>query len=184
MAHLVGLSGSLRKASFNTRLLRSAASLMPEGSTLDVRTVHGIPLFDGDEETASGLPEPVAVLKEVIAGADGLIIASPEYNNSVPGVLKNAVDWLSRPPADISRVFEGKPVALCGASTGGFGARLGQTAWLPVLHCLGAAVYAGRRLEVSRAREVWREDGTIADEAIVKRLTRFLDGFVAFAART
>lgn len=183
MARLVGLSGSLRKASFNTRLLRSAASLMPEGSRLDVRTVHGIPLFDGDAEAALGLPEPVAVLKEVIAEADGLLIASPEYNNSVPGVLKNAIDWLSRPPSDIARVFGGKPVAVCGASPGGFGTRLAQSAWLPVFHCLGASVYSGRRLEVSRARDVWHEDGTIGDEAVVRRLTSFLEDFVAFAAR-
>jgi len=184
MVRVVGLSGSLRKASFNTRLLRSAASLMPEGATLDVRTVHGIPLFDGDEEAGRGLPGPVATLKEAIAEADGLLLASPEYNNSVPGVLKNAIDWLSRPAADIKRVFGGKPVAVFGASTGRSGTRLAQSAWLPVFHCLGASVYSGRRLEVSRAREVWREDGTIGDDATVKRLTSFLEGFVAFATRT
>src|SRR5262245_24276252 len=97
MITLVGISGSLRRGSFNTALLRAAAQLMPEGSELKVETIHGIPLYDFDVETADGVPERVKVLKDEIAAADGLLLVTPEYNNSIPGVLKNAIDWLSRP---------------------------------------------------------------------------------------
>jgi NAD(P)H-dependent FMN reductase len=182
MARIVGISGSLRKASFNTKLLRAAASLMPDGSTLDVRTVHGIPLFDADEETEHGLPAVVTQLKDAIVAADGLLIATPEYNNSMPGVLKNAIDWLSRPPADIPRVFGGKPVALIGASPGGFGTILSQNAWLPVLRTLGAELYPAK-LMVPRAREVFADDGSIEDEKIRKRLQQIVTGFVEFVGR-
>jgi NAD(P)H-dependent FMN reductase len=182
MATLVGLSGSLRKASFNTKLLRAAEGLMPEGSTLDVRTIHGIPLFDADVEQADGVPAVVAGLKDAIASADGLLLATPEYNNSMPGVLKNAIDWLSRPPADIKRVFGGKPVALMGASSGRFGTILSQNAWLPVFRTLGAEMYPAKLL-VSRAKDVFAEDGSIADEAIRDRLVGLLAGFVRAVGR-
>ena len=105
MTTLIGLSGSLRQASYNTALLRSAAALMPEGSELVVETIRGIPLYDADLEAAEGLPEQVTALKEAIAAADGLLLVTPEYNNSIPGVFKNAIDWLSRPDSDIKRVF-------------------------------------------------------------------------------
>ena len=104
MTKLVGLSGSLRKASFNAALLRAAADLMPDGVDLTIRTIRGIPLYDADIETNEGIPKPVEALKDMIAEADGLLLATPEYNNSIPGVFKNAIDWLSRPPADIPRV--------------------------------------------------------------------------------
>ena len=119
MTKLFGLSGSLRRGSLNAALLRAAAELMPQGATLTVGTIHGIPLYDADIEAADGIPGPVTALKDAIAAADGLLLATPEYNNSIPGVLKNAIDWLSRPPADIKRVFAGRPVALIGASPGG-----------------------------------------------------------------
>lgn len=99
MTRLIGISGSLRRGSFNTALLRAGAELMPEGTELTVETIRGIPLYDGDQETAEGIPEQVATLKDAIAAADGLLLVTPEYNNSIPGVLKNAIDWLSRPPA-------------------------------------------------------------------------------------
>ncbi|MGA3007361.1 MAG: NADPH-dependent FMN reductase, partial [Opitutaceae bacterium] len=118
MATLIGLSGSLRKGSFNTALLNAAAGLMPEGARLEVKSIHGIPLYNGDDEAARGIPSPVQELKAAIAAADGLLLATPEYNHSIPGVFKNAIDWLSRPSADIPKVFGGKPVALIGASPG------------------------------------------------------------------
>src|ERR1700732_1968995 len=102
---LVGISGSLRRAA----LLRAAAEFVPDGAELTVETIHGIPLYDADVETANGIPERVAALKEAIVAADGLLLATPEYNNSMPGVFKNAIDWLSRPPADIGGGFGGKP---------------------------------------------------------------------------
>ncbi|HZW46087.1 MAG TPA: NADPH-dependent FMN reductase [Microvirga sp.] len=178
---LIGISGSLRQASYNSALLRSAAGLMPEDAELAVETIRGIPLYDGDVEAAEGIPEEVAALKEAIAAADGLLLVTPEYNNSIPGVFKNAIDWLSRPPADIPRVFGGKPVALIGASPGGFGTILSQNAWLPVLRTLGAELWSGRRLMVSRAQSVFNQDGTLADQKIEEQLRTYLREFVAFA---
>ena len=182
MADLLGLSGSLRRQSFNTALLREAVALMPAGSTLDVRTLHGIPLFDGDAEAEHGVPGPVAQLKDAIAAANGLVLSTPEYNNSIPGVFKNGIDWLSRPPADIKRVFARKPVALIGASPGGFGTVLAQSAWLPVLRTLGMELWTGGRLLVSRAGGVFDESGALKDDTVREQLRLFLAGFAAFAA--
>ena len=110
-----------------------------------------------------------------------LLLVTPEYNNSLPGVFKNAIDWLSRPPADIPRIFGRKPVALIGASPGGFGTILSQNAWLPVLRTLGADLWSEGRLLVSRAEGVVDQSSTLTDAAIKDRLRDFLYGFVAFA---
>ena len=183
MTTIIGISGSLRRQSFNTALLRTAATLMPAGSTLDVRTLHGIPLYDGDVEAEHGIPPAAAALKDAIAGADGVILVTPEYNNSMPGVFKNAVDWLSRPPADIRRVFSGRPVALIGATPGQLGTVLAQNAWLPVLRTLGMNLWTVGRLRVPGAGKVFDAAGTMTDDAIRQQLRDFLAGFVAFAAR-
>ncbi len=180
MAKLIGLSGSLRRGSFNTALLRAAAELMPDGVELSIHTIRGIPLYDGDAESAEGIPQTVADLKEAIAAADGLLLVTPEYNNSIPGVLKNAIDWLTRPAADIPRIFRGKPVAIMGASPGGFGTVLSQNAWLPVLRVLGMKPWFGGRVLVSRAQSVFNEAGEITDEAVKEQLRRFVHGFAAF----
>lgn len=177
---IIGLSGSLRRGSFNTALLAAAAGLMPEGARLTVRTIHGIPLYDGDVEEAAGIPAPVAELKEAIVRADGLLLATPEYNGSIPGPLKNAIDWLTRPPVDILRVFGGKPVAVMGASAGASGTILGQTAWLTVLRTLRTLPWFGGRLLVSRASTVFDAEGRLVDPAIAEQLGTFLRGFVEF----
>lgn len=118
MTHIIGISGSLRSASFNHSLLQAAVQLAPESVTLDVHRINGIPLYDADVEVKSGIPASVVELKEAIAVADGVLLATPEYNNGIPGVFKNAIDWVSRPDSDIRRVFGGKPFALIGASPG------------------------------------------------------------------
>ena len=155
MKIILGLSGSLRKGSFNTALLRAAAKRAPEGFRVEVRTLHGIPLYDGDVE-AAGFPPIVSELKDAIASADGLLLSTPEYNNGIPGVFKNAIDWLSRPPADIPRVFGGKAVAMMGASPGPAGTALSQAAWLPVLRTLGTKPWFGMKLLVSHAPHGFR----------------------------
>lgn len=180
MTKLVGVSGSLRKGSYNAALLRAAASLMPQGVDLTIETIRGIPLYDADVEVDEGLPKPAAELKEAIAAADGLLLVTPEYNNSIPGVFKNAIDWLSRPTDDIKRVFGNKPVALTGASAGGFGTVLSQDAWLSVLRYLGTRPWFGGRLLVPRSQGVFDDAGAITDEAVKEQLRQFVQGFAAF----
>jgi NAD(P)H-dependent FMN reductase len=180
MTTIVGISGSLRQNSYNTALLRAAAAAMPEGATLRIEAIRAIPLYDGDLERDAGIPPAVQALKDAIAAADGLLIATPEYNNSVPGVLKNAIDWLSRPPADIRRVFGDKAVAVIGATPGGFGTVLAQSAWLPVLRVLGTRPWFGARLAVARAANVFDANGVLTDQAVAQQLRAFVEGFVAF----
>jgi NAD(P)H-dependent FMN reductase len=182
MVTLIGLSGSTRRGSFNSALLRAAAAAVPDGAELHIESIAAIPLYDADEEAAHGVPEPVARLKDAIAAADGLLLVTPEYNNSMPGVAKNAIDWLSRPPADIRRVFGGKPVAIAGASPGGFGTVLSQNAWLPVFRTLGADLWPGGRLLVSRAGNVFDAKGEIVDAATRDSVRKFMTGFVDYVS--
>jgi len=178
MINLIGLSGSARKGSYNSAVLRAAAASMPADSSLRIESIAAIPLYNGDDEAAHGIPEVVARLKDAIAAADGLLLVTPEYNNSVPGVAKNAIDWLTRPVSDIGRVFGGKPVAIAGASPGGFGTILSQNAWLPVFRTLGADLWPGRLL-VSRAGGVVDANGEVADAATRENIRKFMAGFVA-----
>jgi NAD(P)H-dependent FMN reductase len=108
-----------------------------------------------------------------------VLLVTPEYNNGIPGVFKNAIDWLSRPPADIARVFRGRPFALMGASPGGFGTILSQSGWLPVLRTLGVDFWQQGRLMVSRASNVFDASGHLQDDAVREQLTRFVAGFAA-----
>jgi len=184
MTTILGISGSLRTGSFNTGLLRAAAGAMPSGATLEIGSIKGIPLYDADVEASQGLPDAVVKLKERIVAADGLLLVTPEYNNSIPGVFKNAIDWLSRPDSDIARVFGSRPVGVIGASPGGFGTLLSQTAWLPVLKTLRTAAYFGGRLQVSRAGDVFDKGGNLIDEKIREQLGKYLAGFCEFVAAT
>jgi len=180
MTTLIGISGSLRSGSYNAALLRAAAGLTPAGTTVKIASIKGIPLYDGDLERDQGIPAPVAALKDEIAAADGLLLVTPEYNNSIPGVFKNAIDWLSRPAEDIPRVFEGKPVAIMGATPGRGGTRLGQNAWLPVLRTLGTRAWFGEQLYVAGAARVFDAEGKLVDETVRRLLTQFMAGFAAF----
>lgn len=177
---ILGISGSLRKGSFNTALLHAAVELAPDGVELIARTIHGVPLYDADLEAAEGIPEKVQELKDLAISADGLILFTPEYNNSLPGVFKNAIDWMSRPSTDIAKVFGGKPIAVLGASPGNFGTILSQNAWLTVLRTLGADAWFGGRLMVSRAGGVFDEKGAIVDEKVRHNLATFIEGFSTF----
>lgn len=180
---IVGVAASLRQGSYNAAVLRAAAALMPPDSELVTGSIAGIPLFNEDEEKAHGLPAAVTQLKEAIATAHGLLWISPEYNNSLPGVAKNALDWLSRPPADTARIFRGRPVAIAGGSPGGFGTVLGQNAWLPVFRTLGTDLWSGGRLMVSRVPTLLGPDGEIADPATRDAIRQFMAGFVTYIRR-
>ena len=180
MAKIVGIAGSLRSGSFNAALLRAAAGVMPDGSTLEIATIKGIPLYDGDIEEKEGVPPAVQVLKSQIMACDGVLLVTPEYNNSMPGVFKNAIDWLSRPSADIARVFGNRPIAITGASPGGFGTVLSQAAWLPVLRTLGVRPWFGGRLLVSRAGNVFNDAGDLIDQKVKAQLQQFVHDFVDF----
>jgi NAD(P)H-dependent FMN reductase len=180
MATILGISGSLRSRSFNTALLRAAQAAAGADVKLELATLHGIPLYDGDVEQRDGLPVAVNELKERVVASDGVLLCTPEYNNGIPGVFKNAIDWLSRPVDDIPRVFGDRPFAVIGASPGGFGTILAQSAWLPVLRTLRARYWSGGRLQVSRAHTLMDAEGELADEATRKLLGEFVQGFARF----
>lgn len=180
MVNIVGLSGSLRAGSYNSALLQAAKNLTPAEATLDIASIRGIPLYDGDEEAATGVPPAVAALKDRIAAADGLLLVTPEYNHSIPGVFKNAIDWLSRPASDIGRVFRDKPVAIIGATPGMGGTILVQEAWWPILRHLGSRAWWGPRLTVSGAAKVFGPEGELVDEKIRTQLEAFMTGYVKF----
>lgn len=177
MATILGLAGSLRKASFNTGLLRAAVEESPKGTTIVPGTITGVPLFNADDEAATGLPEAVQALQAQLAEADGLLLVTPEYNNGVPGVFKNAIDWMSRGPG--LGHFKDKPVAVIGASPGGFGTTLSQAHWLPVLRTLRTRPWFEGRLMVSRAGQVFDEEGNLTDDKTREALRDFLAGFAA-----
>jgi chromate reductase, NAD(P)H dehydrogenase (quinone) len=181
MTTIVGLCGSLRHGSFNRMLLRAAVGAAPPGTSITPESIRAIPLYDADVEEEHGVPPAVQRLKDRIAEADGLLIVTPEYNNSIPGVLKNAIDWLSRPAADIPRVFRGRPVAIMGATTGRGGTALSQAAWLPVVRFLGMRPWFEGAVLISDAGTVFDSDGRVADAATRQRIQTFVEGFAGFA---
>ncbi len=183
MIKVIGISGSLRKYSYNAGLLRAAVEAAPDGCSITIRPIKGIPLYNGDIEEAEGIPPDVADLKECIVDADGLLMVTPENNNSIPGVFKNAIDWLTRPPEDRFRVFSNLPVGLMGATPGDFGTAFSQYAWLPVMRVLGAQVWSGRLLWVSGAMGKFDKKGNLTDEGVMKQLTKYMNGFKDFVTR-
>lgn len=180
MPTIIGLCGSLRRASFNQMLLHAAADAAPTGTSIEIESIREVPLYDGDVEAEHGIPPAVQRLKDRVAGADGVLIATPEYNNSMPGVLKNAIDWLSRPASDIGRVYRGRPVAVIGATPGPGGTALSQAAWLPVLRTLGMRPWFEGRVLISTAGKVFDSDGRVTDPATLQRIRTFVEGFASF----
>ena len=181
MARILGISGSLRAGSFNTALLRAGQQLAVPGVELELATLHGIPLYDGDLEAREGLPPAVQALKARVLASDALLLATPEYNNGIPGVFKNAIDWLSRPSDGIAELFGDRPFAVIGASPGGFGTILAQSAWLPVLRTLRTRTWFGGRLMVSRAGGAFDGEGRLVDDKVRAQLRDFVAGFARFA---
>lgn len=158
--YIAAISGSLRADSINTRLLRNAQNLAPDGMTIDVLDISAIPLFNGDVESA-GLPEAVRSVKDQVLRADGLLLSTPEYNHTYSGVIKNTLDWLSRGP---DRPFPGKPVAVLAASPGNFGGIRAQTELRRLMLALGAHVLPQPELIVPQAPSKFDEQGVLIDE--------------------
>jgi NAD(P)H-dependent FMN reductase len=183
MTTILAIAGSIRVRSYNQMLLRAAVAHAPAGTTVEIASIEGIPLYNGDSEAASGVPAVVAALKDRIAQAPGVLLVSPEYNNSIPGVFKNAIDWTSRPPSDVGRVYGGKPIGVIGATPGGGGTAMAQAAWLPVLRTLGTLPFFGARLQVANAAKVFDEAGQIVDATVRALLEKYMAGFAAFVAR-
>lgn len=182
---ILALGGSLREASKNRALLVEAAAMAPGDTELDLShlAVPGsLPLFNQDILDRDGFPAGVAELKDALRGADGLLIATPEYNWGIPGFLKNAVDWASRPASDISDVFGDLPVALIGAG-GGAGTRFAQNAWLSVFRFLKMRPWFGQSLYVDRAQQRFDENNRLTDEATREQLRAVITGFADHCAQ-
>ena len=183
MPKILALSGSLRSKSFNTMLLHAVVGLAPAGTIVDVGSIEDIPLYNGDADAGSGPPPAVRELKEQIAASDGLLLVTPEYNHSIPGVFKNAIDWISRPATDISRVFGGCPVGVIGATTGQGGTTLAQEAWLPVLRALRMLPFFGAHVGITGAGRVFDEHGALADPASRAQVEKYIAVFADFSSR-
>jgi len=182
VTHIVGLAGSLRRGSLNRRLIAAAPAAAPPG--LDVTVfddVGGVPLFNEDLEAAEPHgPGAVAALRALIADSDGLLIATPEYNQSIPGVMKNAIDWLSRP--DHGAVLAGRPVAVMGATTGPWGTRYAQKELRHALTAAGALVMPQPMLFVAHGARAFDADGRLVDPTVRRRLAELLGAFERWIA--
>lgn len=159
--HVLGISGSLRSGSYNTQLLYEAARLMPDGMEFDRFDLSGIPLYNDDVRT-QGYPATVVELRERMEHADALLLATPEYNGSISGVLKNALDWASRPP---SPPVNGKPVAILGATTGHYGTSKAQLHLRAVCSSLNMHAVNRPKVLISRAQDAFNAQGRLVDDA-------------------
>jgi chromate reductase len=180
---VLGISGSLRTDSLNTRLLRAAADVLPSDAELvllDADMIRAIPAFDEDLEAVAGGDDIPAVrtLRDTIAQADAVLFSTPEYNGSIPGTLKNALDWVSRPVA--TNPLRGKPVAVVGASTGLFGAVWAQAELRKVLQTIGAKV-VDRELPLMQAHEQFDSAGKLAEAELAEQLSAHVGELVEAA---
>jgi chromate reductase, NAD(P)H dehydrogenase (quinone) len=176
---LLGIAGSLRRASLNRAVLRAAVEVAPAGAALGTFELAGIPLYDGDLE-AAGMPAPVAAFREAIRTADALLIVTPEYNAGIPAVLKNAIDWASRGP---DQPFDGKPIAIVTASPGRLGGARCQAQLRQCFVPLNGLVMAQPELMLAAAHTLIDGDGRLADAATRERLGRLLEALRDWAAR-
>lgn len=176
---ILGIAGSLRESSHNRALLRAARGLLPEGVELVEHDLRDLPFYDGDVE-AAGDPDSVVAFKEAIRDADALLIATPEYNRGVPGVLKNAIDWASRPP--LGSPLTGKPVAIMGASTGRSGTARAQEQLRSALEFSRANVLEQPEVLVPEAFMRFDQQGELVDGGVRAELAELLDTLVAVAS--
>ena len=178
---VLGVAGSLRDGSLNRALLRAAAELAPEGMRIEPFELDEIPLYNGDLDRDGVRPEAVERFKAAIAEADGLLIATPEYNYGIPGVLKNAIDWASRPA--LRSPLAGKPVAGMGAAPGVIGTARGQEHLKLLLLATQSLVMPHRGVAVNRAAEKFDDAGRLTDEETRAFLGDFLAAFRDFVRR-
>jgi chromate reductase, NAD(P)H dehydrogenase (quinone) len=177
---VLGLCGSLRRGSFNRMALKAAAELVPSGTSIDIYDgLADIPPYN-DDVREKGYPAPAQALRERIAAADAVLFVTPEYNYSVPGVLKNAIDWASRPP---SQPFDGKPVAIMGASMGLFGTARAQYHLRQT--CVFINAYPVNRPEVmiAQAQNKFDKDGRLTDEPTRKFIADLLQSLADWTQR-
>lgn len=183
MSKILGFAGSLRKESYNKKCLRIVLQFAKEAGIeveeVDLKTLN-IPLFDEDLEEEVKVPEGVKVLRDKIALADGLIIAIPEYNHSLSGVLKNTIDWLSRTEY-APNILGNKKTAIFGASDGSFGTVRAQIAFFPIANTLGLDLMTSKTY-VTNVDQKFDEAGNLTDEKTKESLKKFTDKFVAFVS--
>lgn len=177
---LVAVPGSLRSGSFNRALARALPELLPEGAALEVFELHDVPLYNADLDTDERRPEAVRRWKARVDGADGLILVSPEYNYGVPGVVKNALDWASRP--GFRSPMAGKPTGIMGASGGASGTMRGQEQLKLNLLGMVAQVFPHPGVAVRSAGEKI-QDGVLTDEKTRSFVADYLEAFVAWIRR-
>jgi chromate reductase len=178
MMKLLAITGALRKDSFNTQLLKAVKELAPADMEIEIVTLHGVPLYDGDEEDKHGVPAVVKALQEKVSQADGVIISTPEYNFSVPGVLKNGLDWMSRS----GNPFKWKRVGVMGASEGPIGTARSQYHLRQNLVGLEAITMPKPEIFVAVAPKKFAE-GKLTDEATQKIIVKWLDAFREWVKR-
>jgi chromate reductase len=171
---VLGISGSLREGSFNTALLRAAQEVVPEGTEIAIFDIKDIPLYNGDIEAQEGIPQTVAAFHKAIRESDGVLFATPEYNHSVSGVLKNAIDWASRDKGEGSLI--NKPVTMIGAG-GGSGTARAQNHLENILHETRSLVMVKPGVLVSAPREKFDGNGRLVDQATRKVLRDHLERF-------
>ena len=177
---IAGIAGSLRRGSFNRSLLAATRELAAPAVVIEILSIADIPLFNQDLEV-SGVPRAVTGLRERVRAADAILIATPEYNHSVPGVLKNVLDWLSRPTR--ASALEGKPAALVGASTGLIGTARAQDHVRQALVFTNSPTLLQPEVLLSKAAEKFDSDGRLTDEATRRVIVEFLEAFKAWIPR-
>ena len=170
---IIGISGSLRNASYNTSLLRALISLQPQGMEIDPIRLNGIPVYDGDDEKATGKPAAILDLDQKIRAADGVVIVTPEYNFSIPGGLKNAIDWLSRGSSPLKE----KRVGVMGASDGPIGTARSQYHLRQTLQSQESIVMPRPEIFVGNASKKFDAEGKLIDEDTAERLKKWLKAF-------
>jgi chromate reductase len=177
--HILGISGSLRKNSYNTAALRAASELLPEGVTMEIFDLSSIPIYN-DDVREQGYPAAVQTFRDKIAAADAVLIATPEYNYSVPGMLKNAIDWASRPPA---QPFDGKPVGIMGASPGVLGTARAQYHLRQSFVFMNGMVLNRPEVMIGGAATKFDGSGKLTDATTRDFLQKFLVALAAWSQR-